>query len=123
MQRAVQAERQRSALGGGNHGPAADQHQRRRGDELRQHVSGLQLQQGLPTGIAAVGRGSPAATARCLWPAARSSVILLHPPLPLAGASVEMERARQQNGGVANGGLLPSSAARAVALGDGASHV
>ena len=31
--------------------------------------------------------------------AAESSVILLHPPLPLAGVSIAMQRGRQQNGG------------------------
>ena len=32
-----------------------------------------------------------------------SSVILLHPPLPLVGVSIEMERGCQQNDSLVNG--------------------
>ena len=31
------------------------------------------------------------------------TVVLLHPPLPLSGVSIAMERERQQNGSLADG--------------------
>ena len=50
-------------------------------------------------GFGANTPGSP--TGRHL--AVDETVILLHPPLPLAGVSIVMERERQQNDGLVNG--------------------
>ena len=51
----------------------------------------------------AAERGAPAAEARWGLAPDESSVILLHPPLPLAGVSIVMERGRQQNDSLVNG--------------------
>ena len=48
------------------------------------------------------------AGSRCGAPAAPDeTVILLHPPLPLVGLSIAMERERQQNDSLANGNANP----------------
>ena len=41
--------------------------------------------------------------ARLAFQAVGETVILLHPPLPLAGVSIRMERGRQQNDSLADG--------------------
>ena len=64
---------------------------------------------------ASVSQPAASSALTSAWLAVGETVILLHPPLPLLGVSIVMERERQQNDSLARG--YPGAAHRHVALG------